>query len=72
MLGSPAIRLTINEIVPICNGINQTIDLENLLGELKQHENHNQIPVRKVMRFIQRASALKRNIMQPQPLSIPA
>ena len=30
-----------------------------------------QIPLRKVIRFIQRASALKRVIMQPQPLSIP-
>lgn len=47
------------------------MDLETLMSELKHRDNLNQIPLGKVMGFIQRASALKRDIMQPQPLSVP-
>ena len=48
-----------------------TMDLGTLINELRHHKHLSQIPLGKVMNFIQRASALKRDIMQPQPLSVP-
>ena len=48
-----------------------TMDLGTLINELRRHKHLSQIPLGKVMSFIQRASALKRDIMQPQPLSVP-
>ena len=48
-----------------------TIDLGTLINELRCHKHLSQIPLGKVMSFIQCASALKQDIMQPQPLSVP-
>jgi hypothetical protein len=47
------------------------MDLEALLQALKDHENLQQLSLDKILTFITRASMLKRDIMQPQPLSVP-
>ena len=47
------------------------MDIEVLLDELKAHDALCRLSFSQVMSFITRAAALKRDIMQAQPLSVP-
>jgi hypothetical protein len=47
------------------------MDLEVLLKQLQHHEGLQQLSLGKVMSFVNRASMLKRDIMQPQHPSVP-
>jgi len=47
------------------------IELEVLLQRLKEHDALCFLSLSKVVQFVTRAAALKRDIMQPQPLSVP-
>ncbi len=47
------------------------MDIEVLLEQLKAHNALCCLSLGQVMSFVTRAAALKRDIMQPQPLSVP-
>lgn len=44
--------------------------IETILQQLKGHEELRQLSLVTIMAFVSRAASLKRDIMQPQPLSV--
>ena len=48
-----------------------TIDIKVLLDELKAHDALCQLSFNQIMSFVTQAAALKRDIMQPQPILVP-